>query len=142
MNYLLMILLIPPLIEDVKERQIRNLYPFLIVVVKAVALVISKDKGVAIKSVAAGLIAFAIFGFCFLVSKEGIGAGDIKLLTSIAFYLETKLFLRGLLYVCLCSILFSLVLLATKKANLKSEFPFVPFIFAGMFVATLMEAFL
>ena len=140
MIYLLIALLIPPLIEDIRERQIRNLYPFLIVVAKVIVLVLSKNKDAAIKSVIASLIAFAIFGFCFLVSKEGIGVGDIKLLISIAFYLETELFLRGLLYICLCSILFSLILLATKKAKLKSQFPFVPFVFAGILVATLTEA--
>lgn len=140
MIYILLVLLIPPTIEDIRERQIRNLYPFLIIFIKVVALIISKDKGVAIRSIVASLISLAIFGFCFLISKKGIGAGDVKLLVSIAFYLEIELFLRGLLYICLCSILFALILLATKKAKLKSQFPFIPFVFVGILVSTLMEA--
>lgn len=140
MNYLLMALLIPPLVEDIRERQIRNLYPVLIVLAKVVALIVSRNKSATLKSTIATFVALAIFGFCFLVARDGIGAGDIKLLVSIAFYLETELFLRGLFYICLCSILFSLILLATKKASIKSQYPFVPFIFAGMLVSTLMEA--
>ena len=140
MNYLLIALLVPPLVEDIKEQQIRNIYPIIILISKAIFIIVERDKEVAVKSLISAFIAFAIFGLCMLISKDGIGAGDIKLLISIAFYMETELFLRGLLYICLCSLLFSIFVLATKKARLKSQLPFVPFVFAGTLVSTLMEA--
>ena len=139
MNYLLIALLVPPLVEDIKEQQIRNIYPIIILISKAIFIIVERDKEVAVKSLISAFIAFAIFGLCMLISKDGIGAGDIKLLISIAFYMETELFLRGLLYICLCSLLFSIFVLATKKARLKSQLPFVPFVFAGTLVSTLME---
>lgn len=140
MIYLLIVLLFPPLIEDLKEKQIRNIYPIIIILAKIVFLIFTKDKESIINSFVSAILAFVILGFCILISKEGIGFGDIKLLISIAFYLETELFLRGLLYISLCSLLFSLFVLATKKAKLKSQIPFVPFIFGGMLITTLMEA--
>lgn len=140
MNYLLMVLLVPPLVEDIKEQQIRNLYPIVILLSKVIFIFVERDMDTAVKSLISAFIAFAIFGLCLLISKDGIGVGDIKLLISIAFYLETELFLRGLLYICLCSLLFSMFVLATKKARLKSQLPFVPFVFAGILVSTLMEA--
>lgn len=140
MKYLLIALLVPPLVEDVKEQQIRNIYPIVILISKVIFIFAERDKESLVNSLISAFIAFAIFGFCLLASKDGIGIGDIKLLISIAFYLETELFLRGLLYICLCSLLFSLFVLATKKAKVKSQMPFVPFIFAGILVSTLMEA--
>jgi len=136
---LLILILIPPVIEDVRTKQIRNIYFLILIIIKSIYLLVIRD----IKEVGSSFVslfaALLIFGICHLISKNGIGLGDVKLLSGVAYYLGFELFLRDLLLISIGSLLFSIFLLATKQADKKYEVPLCPFILAGTCVATLFE---
>ena len=132
-------LLLPPTLEDIRTREIRNLYWVLIVAVRCIFLIAKRDKEGLISSLLGTLVAVLIFVLAFLISKDGIGLGDVKLVISVAFYLGLELFLRALFFISLISALYSLILLAVKQATKKTALPFVPFILAGTCVAAFVE---
>lgn len=135
----LILVLIPPTIEDLRTREIRNIYFFFLILMKAIYLFVFREEKSFLSSFVSLLSAILILLLCRIVSKEGMGVGDIKLLIGIAFYLGFELFLRDLFLISLGSLLFSLFLLATKQANRKTEIPFVPLILLGTIVTTLIE---
>lgn len=135
----LILVLIPPTIEDLRTREIRNIYFFFLILMKAIYLFVFREEKSFLSSFVSLLSAILILLLCRIVSKEGMGVGDIKLLIGIAFYLGFELFLRDLFLISLSSLLFSLFLLATKQANRKTELPFVPLILLGTIVTTLIE---
>lgn len=139
MSIFLPAFLLPPALEDIKTREIRNLYWVLIVAARCSFLVIKKDLEGFVSSLLGTLVAALIFALAFFISKEGIGFGDVKLMISVAFYLGLELFLRALFFISLISALFSLILLAVKQATKNTALPFAPFILAGTCVATLLE---
>ena len=83
------------------------------------------------------LIGFIIMGISIL-TKGGIGLGDGGLLCVmglyVGFYKNLEIFLLALLMASICGI----VLLLIKKADRKTELPFVPFLtIAYIIVVTL-----
>lgn len=76
------------------------------------------------------LVFVAILGIIFLLRREAIGVGDIKLLILCAGYAGFSgigIVVRGLML----AFVYSLIMLLLKKATAKSELPFVPFLLAG-----------
>ena len=139
MSLFLPAFLLPPALEDIRTREIRNLYWVLIVAARCVFLILKRDREGLVSSLLGTLVAALIFALAFLISRDGIGPGDVKLMIAVAFYLGLELFLRALFFISLISALFSLILLAVKQATKKTALPFAPFIFAGTCVATLFE---
>lgn len=139
MIFIVDLLLIPPLIEDIKTREIRNLYFLSIVLTRFIQLVIERDREILIEAILGFLVVLIIMLLCMVLNRDGIGMGDIKILLSLGFACGIKLILSALFYISLCSALFSIILLATKKASKNTELPFMPFVFAGMLITTLFE---
>jgi len=76
------------------------------------------------------LVFIAILGIIFLLRRDAIGIGDIKVLILCAGYAGFSsggMVIRGLMLACV----YSIVMLVLKKATTKSELPFVPFFLAG-----------
>ncbi len=74
-----------------------------------------------------------IFGLLFLLKKEALGIGDMKLLLVCSIYagsLCVSLIIRGMILAFFVSI----VMLLCKKATAKTELPFVPFLFLAALV--------
>lgn len=87
----------------------------------------------------AGMVALGLlYGLQWIVVPGQIGLGDVKLAGVLGLYLGW-LGLRGwLVGVCagfVLGALYSVGLLITRRANLKSEIPFGPFMLAGMLAA-------
>lgn len=81
------------------------------------------------------LIGMAVgFGLLFLlavVSKGGMGGGDIKLCAGIGFWLGFPGFLYALLAASVIGSLVSIGLMALKRKGLKETIPFGPFLMIG-----------
>lgn len=74
-----------------------------------------------------------IFGLIFLLKKEALGVGDMKLLLVCSIYagsLCIGMMIRGMIVAFFVSI----VMLLCKKATAKTELPFVPFLFLAALV--------
>lgn len=84
------------------------------------------------------LMGFLVFGLCYLVSRGGMGAGDVKLVTVLGFYLGGAVIMPVMILVVLSSAIYSIVNLARKKTNLKAEIPFAPFVLIGTILAMML----
>ena len=129
--------------NDYRERRIPNIFPLVLAVSGIVCLATGYlvDQDGAMAYVASCLIATVGVTLCLTIAsvltKQGIGFGDIKLLGALS--------LIGGVYV-ICGTLFfgmvlccglAIVLLVAKKKKLADSLPFGPFIFLG-FIATII----
>ena len=92
-----------------------------------------------------GIIAFAV-AFAFLVlfrrlSHNGIGYGDIKLVSALAAILG----LYGTIFVLfigeLAALLFAGILILLKKLTMKGRIPFAPFCYIGYIISLILGTF-
>jgi len=74
------------------------------------------------------------FGFCYLLSKGSMGAGDVKLSILMGIYMTGEYVVGAVLYACILSAAFSLFMLAAKKITRKTHIPFVPFLYLGVII--------
>ncbi|MBQ8108439.1 MAG: prepilin peptidase [Ruminococcus sp.] len=74
--------------------------------------------------------AFIIF-VCILISRGGMGSGDMKLFAAIGLYFGFKGLIPVMMYSLVLSALVSIVLLISRKAKMKSTIAMAPFVYAG-----------
>lgn len=79
-----------------------------------------------------------MFLLCYGVSRGGIGAGDVKLLAVLGYYLGAGAIFTAVFLIVLSAAIFSVGALVLKKVNLKQEMPFAPFVLVGTAVAMLL----
>jgi leader peptidase (prepilin peptidase) / N-methyltransferase len=82
------------------------------------------------------LYAFAL-GYYLLTKKEGMGGGDIKMLSMIGAFLGWQGALTSLMLAALVGSVVGIVMMAVKGKNFKYAIPFGPFLAAGAFCAML-----
>lgn len=76
---------------------------------------------------------FIVFFICMLISRGGIGAGDVKLFTLIG--LCSGIGATNIIFYSLCcSFLYSICMLAMRKVKMKDYIPMVPFIYMGVLI--------
>lgn len=79
-----------------------------------------------------------LFGSCYLLSRGGIGAGDVKLFMVIGFFTGTNVVVAtAFLSVCIAAV-YSIVLWIAHRIGLKQTIPFGPFVYIGMIIAFAM----
>lgn len=84
------------------------------------------------------LLGGGMFLLCFLLARGGIGAGDVKLLAVIGYYVGGGAIFTLIFLTTLLAALYSLIRLALKKTGLKEEIPFAPFVFAGTILTMML----
>ena len=72
-----------------------------------------------------------------LISRGGMGFGDVKLAAAAGLVLGWRLALFSLLAACITGSIYGLWLTAAKKGSLKTAIPFGPFLSAGFCLALL-----
>lgn len=79
----------------------------------------------------AAFVAGGMFLFCYLLSRGGMGAGDVKLLTVVGFYVGLgTIFTDIFLTVCVAAF-YTVIFLILKKIKMKEEISFAPFVLVG-----------
>jgi len=78
------------------------------------------------------LIGGTIVLICRLISRGGIGAGDVKLFALIGFYFGVIPMMNILFYTTFLSAIVAAFLLITRKAKMKSTLALGPFAFIGL----------
>lgn len=81
------------------------------------------------------LIGTIVFGACYLLSRGGMGAGDVKLMAVLGFFLGGSVIISVMVLAVFCSAIYSIVNLIRKKTSLKAEIPFAPFVMIGTVLA-------
>ena len=81
-------------------------------------------------------------GVSFLFFRQaGIGMGDIKILTALGCLIGLYGALGTLLLGQIAALIFSLGLLALRKAKLRDTIPFAPFMFVGFIASSFLDVF-
>lgn len=87
------------------------------------ALVMSAGMG--------ALLGGGMFLLAHVISKGGVGMGDVKLMAVIGCYVGSGSILSAAFLSVMSSAAYSITMLMFKKIKLKEEIPFAPFIFVG-----------
>lgn len=99
------------------------------------------EKAIAI--MISDLIGFVMGGLLFLivylVSRKGLGGGDVKLMAASGLYLGFRNVLPAMLYGSVLSSVFAIVLILAKKIGRKDAIPLVPFLYIGMLITVLLQ---
>lgn len=97
----------------------------------------------AVLALISGVIGFLMAGFVFLlvyvVSRKGLGGGDVKFMAIAGLYLGAYGVLPAMLYGCILSAVVGVILLAMKKIGRKDAIPLIPFLHIGMAITMLFQ---
>lgn len=127
--------------KDKKEQIILNRHLLILLGVRCVLLILEwliyPEYGLSIvfSSLMGFLIGTIVFGACYLLSRGGMGAGDVKLMAVLGFFLGGSVIISVMVLAVFCSAIYSIVNLIRKKTSLKAEIPFAPFVMIGTVLA-------
>ena len=74
-----------------------------------------------------------------MVSRKGLGGGDVKLMAVSGLYLGAGSVLPAMLYGSVLAAVTAGVLIALKKIGRKDAIPLVPFLYAGMLITVFIQ---
>ncbi len=140
---LLPILLLPVCVTDVRQRTIENrrciaLGGSGLLLMAAEAIAARPDGVSSLLSAAGGLLAAGVLdGLCRLVSREGFGLGDVKLILALGVFQGLDLFLRSMALTGLLTLAAALYLILVRRAERTETLPLAPFLAAGSVLAVL-----
>lgn len=125
---------------DAKEHRIPNKMIAALLVIRTILLAAEilayPGYGLSLIISAVGGFAFGgvMFGLCYLISRGGMGAGDVKLMAAVGYFMGMGGIFTVSFLSILCTGLCSVVLLIFKKIGMKDEMPFAPYVFLGMII--------
>lgn len=125
---------------DYREHRIPNIYPLVLAVSGIICLGIGyfSNQAGATAYVVSSAIATIGVAVCLLLAKvltnQGIGLGDIKLLCALALMGGVYTICGTMFFAMTACAVLAVILLATKKKNMQSALPFGPFIFVGYLI--------
>lgn len=123
---------------DFKVKKIPNLIFVILLAGRCIGLLVEMamypDNLIAIllDAIPGMLIGGIIVLACRLLSRGGVGAGDVKLFAMIGLYFGVVYTLNILFYTTFIAAFVAIVLLVSKKAKMKSTLAFGPFAFIGI----------
>lgn len=127
---------------DYREHRIPNIFPLFIVMAAVLLLglgVLTKQVG-AVAYITTGILSSIVCGLILVVAsvvtKQGIGAGDIKLICTIALIAGVYAVMGTLFFGVLSCSVYGIIALILKKKSVSSAVPFGPFLLLG-YVLTL-----
>lgn len=147
-DILLVITMSVATVFDLKERRIPNVTVILVLSygLLCTLYILIAEKGVTdtgknfFSEQFWGLI--AAFFICITskyISKDGLGAGDIKMLSALGFTLGLTVFLQMMIFTALSALVFTLIMFAIHKLDKTSVLPFAPYMTLGVGMACLLE---
>ena len=107
-------------------------------IIVSIAITPSQWSTIIGKSVIGLLIGLLFMGTCFLISRGGLGGGDVKLYSLLGLCYGLYGVITILLYSLLSSVIVGVILLVTHKAKFKSTMPMAPFALIGLTVFILL----
>lgn len=96
-------------------------------------------KDVIIMNAIGGGVTFIIFAGLSLLSKGGIGMGDVKLLSVFGLFTGIGTVLFTMVYALVIATIYSILMIALKKLTIKDKLEFGPYIFIGLILAILFN---
>ncbi|MGZ4213894.1 MAG: prepilin peptidase [Actinomycetota bacterium] len=112
------------------------------VVLTGVAAALGPGAGAWVRALAGGAVAFGFFLLLAIISPRGMGMGDVKLSSVLGLalgYLGWGRLFVGLLLSFVAGAVGGIGLIAARKAGMKSEVPFGPYLALGTIVSILFD---
>ena len=140
----LLAILFPAAYMDWREHIISNKLILIAICVRAALFIVelissteSALSGIYSALIAAGVI--FVIGFLFsLLTKGGIGMGDVKLLAVMALYQGATGIICSLLVSLIVAFFYCIFALITKKVKKNDIIPFAPFLLGGTYLSMLL----
>lgn len=130
--------------NDYREQRIPNIFPLVMAVSGIICLAagyLTAQNG-AVSYVASSLIATVLVASCMtiaaLLTRNGIGTGDIKLCSSLALIGGVYTTGRTLFWGMIACSLTAIFLLLSKKKTIQESLPFGPFVLIGYMISILV----
>lgn len=125
---------------DIKSKTIPN--KLILIMIGAwlliMALMVLIDTELAVLMLKDSILGFIIGGGLFLIvyliSRKGLGGGDVKFIAATGLYIGFARTISVILYGSILATLFVLILLLLKKIGRKDPIPLVPFLYAGILI--------
>jgi len=123
---------------DYKEKKIPNIIILALIGIRAVFLLYEILVSIEIWQTAllypviGAVIGGGIILIAMILSRSGIGMGDVKMLMVIGLFVGSTEILDTMFYMFLLSAVGGACLLISKKAKMKDSIPMAPFAFAGV----------
>lgn len=130
--------------KDIREKRIPNklviamLGIWVLVIVPQMFFRMEYALYLILSSAIGFLMAGIVFLVVYMVSRKGLGGGDVKLMAVSGLYLGTNHVLPAMLYGSVFAGVTGAILIVLKKIGLKDTIPLVPFLYAGMVLAVLI----
>ena len=130
--------------DDRKSRRISNRILLFLLAVRTVLLALEclvwQEYWMSLViSAAAGLIlSGGMFLICYVIAKGGIGAGDVKLLAVLGYWMGGGAVFTAIFLTVLSAAVYSGIGLFLRKVSLKQEMPFAPFVLAGTILTIML----
>jgi len=80
------------------------------------------------------LLGGGMFLLVYIISKKGLGGGDVKFMAAVGLYLGFSKTTQAILYGTMLAALTGLVLIVIKKIGRKDTMPLAPFLFIGIMI--------
>lgn len=133
---LLMSLLVIIFVTDIKYMLIPNkVLLFFLPIFSVLRIIVPLDPWWS--PIAGAIIGFGIIAVIILVSRGGMGAGDMKLFAVLGIVLGLKMVLLAFFLSCVIGAIVGICLLIIKRINRKQAVPFGPYIVIGTVLAYL-----
>jgi len=129
------------MIYDIKTKKIPNILVLIMaagwLLLAAAVLITDTENGskLLMDSMLGFLSGGGLFFMVYLVSRKGLGGGDVKFMAAAGLYLGFAGAIPAILYGTLAAALTGMILITLKKINRKDKIPLVPFLFIGIIIA-------
>ncbi len=130
---------------DLKFRKIPNKLIIYMMIAWAVIIIpqVFLQTEVALNYIFKGLIGFLVGGgisfFVYLISRQGLGGGDVKFMAASGLYLGLDGVISMMLYGSIIAAITSLFLVLIKKVGKKDAIPLVPFLYLGILLIVFLS---
>jgi leader peptidase (prepilin peptidase)/N-methyltransferase len=125
---------------DIKNKTIPNKLVLIMLAAWVITFIpkLLTDTDTAINLLFESLLGFAAGGGLFLlvyiVSRKGLGGGDVKFMAAAGLYTGLTGVISAMLYGSVMAALVGIVLMIIKKIGRKDTFPLAPFLYLGILI--------
>ena len=142
---LLIILSYTAMLFDIHTKRIPNtlvlimIVGWLVLIIPVLLSDVSIGIGLLIDSVYGVLIGGGLFLLVYILSKKGLGGGDVKYMAVVGLYLGFLKTTHAILFGTVIAALTGLILISLKKIGRKDTMPLAPFLFIGIMITVFLS---
>jgi prepilin signal peptidase PulO-like enzyme (type II secretory pathway) len=134
------------MVIDIKTKHIPNILVlamiagWLLVIMPMVFIDTENGISLLVDSIYGLLMGGGLFLLVYLLSRKGLGGGDVKFMSAAGLYLGFSGTIPVILFGTILAALTGLVLIMLKKINRKDSIPLAPFLFIGIIITVFMNS--